>query len=312
MFFQPEIAKNDVAFALDDSNMTFLNNKAAVYFSMKEYNTCIQTCKDALEVGKANFAPFEDRAKAFTRMGKCHQKQKDLGEAIEAYKNAQLEHHTKDTERLLKNLELEKKKSDKLKYQDPEKAQEAKQRGNDLFRAQKWGEAVIEYEEAVKRNPKDAPIRNNLAAGLCKIMDFNAAKAHIDEALDLDPKYVKAWARKGDIHVLMKENHKAIDAYRKGFEIDETNKACKEGIMKVQNMINAGNQNMTEEERRERAEHGMADPEVQAILTDPVIRQVLQDFQENPNAAQQAMRDPTVNAKIEKLIAAGVLQVGRG
>jgi hypothetical protein len=27
---------------------------------------------------------------------------------------------------------------------------------------------------------------------------------------------------------------------------------------------------------------GMADPEIQGILTDPVVRQVLQDFQENP------------------------------
>mmetsp|Transcript_18879 Transcript_18879/g.39281 ORF Transcript_18879/g.39281 Transcript_18879/m.39281 type:complete len:572 (+) Transcript_18879:36-1751(+) len=309
--FQQAIAKYDEAIGLDGTNMTFINNKAAVYFSMKEYDSCIQTCKDALEIGKANFAPFEDRAKSLTRMGKCYQKKGDLSEAIESFKAAQLEHHSKDTQRLLKNLELEKKKADKLKYQDPEKAEEAKQRGNDLFRQKKWGEAVIEYEDAVKRNPKDAPIRNNLAAALCKIMDFNAAKANIDEALALDPKYVKAWARKGDIHVLMKENHKALDAYRTGYALDETNKACKDGLVKVQNMINAGSQNMTEEEKRERAEHGMADPEIQSILQDPVIRQVLQDFQQNPKAAQQAMMDPMVNGKIEKLIAAGVLQVGR-
>lgn len=55
----------------------------------------------------------------------------------------------------------------------------------------------------------------------------------------------------------------------------------------------------------------MADPEIQAILQDPIIRQVLQDFQENPNAAQQAMKDVSVSTKVEKLIAAGVLQVGR-
>ena len=75
-------------------------------------------------------------------------------------------------------------------------------------------------------------------------------------------------------------------------------------------MINYGAQNMTEEEKRERAEHGMADPEIQGILSDPVIRQILQDFQQNPQAAQQAMQNQSVKAKIEKLIAAGVLQVG--
>ncbi len=52
----------------------------------------------------------------------------------------------------------------------------------------------------------------------------------------------------------------------------------------------------------------MAGHEIQNILQDPVIRQVLQDFNENPAAAQQAMRDVNVSSKIVKLIAAGVLQ----
>ena len=58
----------------------------------------------------------------------------------------------------------------------------------------------------------------------------------------------------------------------------------------------------------ERAAHGMADPEIQAILSDPVIQQVLRDVQENPREGQKAMRDPGVAAKIEKLINAGVLR----
>jgi stress-induced-phosphoprotein 1 len=54
----------------------------------------------------------------------------------------------------------------------------------------------------------------------------------------------------------------------------------------------------------------MADPEIQAILSDPTIRQVLTDFQENPKFAQQAVQnDKDIRSKIEKLIAAGVLQV---
>jgi hypothetical protein len=36
-----------------------------------------------------------------------------------------------------------------------------------------------------------------------------------------------------------------------------------------------------------RAEHAMADPEIQAILTDPIIRTVLTDFQTNPQEAQK-------------------------
>lgn len=34
------------------------------------------------------------------------------------------------------------------------------------------------------------------------------------QALALDPKYVKAWAKKGDIEFFMKEYHKALDSYK--------------------------------------------------------------------------------------------------
>lgn len=39
----------------------------------------------------------------------------------------------------------------------------------------------------------------------------------------------------------------------------------------------------------------MADPEIQMILTDPVVRQVLTDFKENPQHAQKV--PPTLDAQ---------------
>ena len=305
--FDEALKAYDEAITHDDTNMTFYTNKAAVYLTMKKFDNAIEECEKGLEVGKANFAPFEDRAKAHARIGRAYQLQKKYVEAIESYKNAQLESFDKAVQRTLKNLELEKKKADSLAYQDDAKAEEAKERGNGFFREKKFGEAVKEYEEACKRAPKNAVIRNNLAAALCKIMDFNGAKREIELALDLDPKYVKAYARKGDIEMAMKEYHKAMESYKKGLGIDSTNSSCKEGLRKVQIAINSS---MTDEERKERAAHAMADPEIQSILQDPVIRQILQDFNDNPNAANNAMRDPVVRAKIEKLIASGVLQTG--
>eukprot|EP00980_Cylindrotheca_fusiformis_P015469 scaffold4347_cov117-Cylindrotheca_fusiformis.AAC.13 len=306
--FEKALAAYDEAIAIDPTNMTFLSNKAAVYFTQKKYDECIAQCMEAIEVGKANRAPFEDRAKAFTRCAKAYQKKKDLVTAIEMCKNAQLEFFDKATQRLLKTLELEKKKSDFAAYQDDEKAEEAKQRGNDHFRKQEWPKAVAEYEEAVKRAPKNAAIRNNLSAALCKIMDFNGARREVEKALEIDPKYVKAWARKGDIEMVMKEFHKAMDSYKAGLELEPNNPSCKQGLQKVTAQINYGRQNMTEEQKKEQAAHAMADPEIQAILQDPVTQQVLRDFAENPSAAQQAMNDPSVAAKIQKLIASGVVE----
>jgi len=307
--YEEAIAAYDEAASLDPTNMTFVSNKAAVYFSQKDYDACIETCMKAFEIGKNNRAPFEDRGKVLTRCGRAYHKKGDIAMAITTLKDAQLESFNKDTQRLLKNWELDKRKAETLAYQNDDLAEEAKQRGNEHFRAKNWVVAVKEYEDAIKRAPKNANLRNNLAAGLCKIMDFNGAKREIDVALDLDPQYVKAWVQKGNVEVLMKENHKAMESYRKGLSLDPANAGCKQGLQKVQSMM-MNNTNMSEEERKERAEHAMADPEIQHILQDPIIRQILQDLQENPASAQTAMTDPTVRAKIEKLIASGILQTG--
>lgn len=136
--FDEALAAYDEAIALDPANMTFVNNKAAVYFNSKRYDECIEACTKAVEVGKANMAPYEDRAKAYVRCAKAYEKKGDLANAIEMCKEAQLEHYDKTTQRMMKNVELEKKKADADAYHDDDKADEAKQRGNEHFRNKSW------------------------------------------------------------------------------------------------------------------------------------------------------------------------------
>merc|ERR1719343_85334 len=75
--FDDALAAYDEAIAIDPTCMTFLLNKAAVYFTQKKYDVCIEECNKSLEVGKENMAPFEDRAKALTRCAKAYQKKYD-------------------------------------------------------------------------------------------------------------------------------------------------------------------------------------------------------------------------------------------
>jgi len=99
-----------------------------------------------------------------------------------------------------------------------------------------------------------------------------------------------------------------MESYKKGLQIDPQNATCKEGLKKVTQQINYGRSQMTEEQKQEQAAHAMADPEIQAILQDPIVQQTLRDFNENPQAAQQAMNDPGMRDKINKLIASGIVQ----
>jgi stress-induced-phosphoprotein 1 len=114
--FEKALAAYDEAIAIDPTNMTYLSNKAAVLFTQKKYDECIEACMRAMEVGKEHKAPFEDRAKALTRAAKAYQKKGDLGKAIEMCKEAQLESFNKETQRMLKSLELDKKKKDAQDY----------------------------------------------------------------------------------------------------------------------------------------------------------------------------------------------------
>ena len=106
----------------------------------------------------------------------------------------------------------------------------------------------------------------------------------------------------------MKEYHKAMESYKAGLAVEPDNALCKQGLQQVIMKINTS---QSEDDIKQRqATHAMADPEIQQILADPAIRQILQDMQENPTYAQQAKGDASIRAKIEKLVAAGILQMG--
>lgn len=48
-----------------------------------------------------------------------------------------------------------------------------------------------------------------------------------------------------------------------------------------------------------------------SIMQDPVMQTILQQAQSDPAALQEHMRNPSVKAKVQKLVAAGVIRVGR-
>ncbi len=82
----------------------------------------------------------------------------------------------------------------------------------------------------------------------------------------------------------MKEYQRALQAYDQGLKLDENNQELQESIQRTLQAINASSATETEEERLQNA---MRNPEVQEILSDPVMRQILADMETNPNAARE-------------------------
>ncbi|CAE8640965.1 unnamed protein product, partial [Polarella glacialis] len=143
-------------------------------------------------------------------------------------------------------------------------------------------------------------------AALTKLLAYPDALRDLEECLRLDPKFVKAYSRKGAAHFFMKEYHKALDAYTKGLSIEKDNEECVRGREQVvAKIMDSQGQDVDEEQVR----HAMADPEIQQMLHDPQVKLFLRDLQENPQEAQKAMKsDPKLQEVVSKLVAAGIIR----
>merc|ERR1719284_2029071 len=101
-------------------------------------------------------------------MASTYEKRKQFDQAIEYYNKALTEDNNRNTRNALREIERMKEKHEKEAYLDPVKAEEHREKGNEFFKAQSWAAAKAEYDEGVKRNPKDAKLYSNRAAALTK------------------------------------------------------------------------------------------------------------------------------------------------
>jgi len=294
------------AIELNPENVVYLINKAAVFFETQKYEECIQTCDEAIEKGKTYKTDTKNLAKAFARKGSALQKLEKYDDAITAFKSSLMEHRVADTLTKLNACETEKKEKEAVEYLDDAKAAEAKERGNEKFKAADYPAAVREYGEAIKRKPSDATYYSNRAAAYIKLNDHQRALKDCDKALELDPNYVKAVTRKAQIYYWQREYHKALEWYEKGLKLDPSNEELKSGVEYTLQKISEGQSSGEVDEDRVR--RAMSDPEIQSIVQDPVMQSVLRDFSENPKQAQQHLKNPSVMGKLQKLIAAGIVR----
>lgn len=187
--FEEALSCYDEAIKLDPTNMTFLNNKAAVYFEKGEFQNSIKECEKAVEVGRENRADFKLIAKAYSRMASCYKNMEDLENAKIYFQKSLTEHRTPDTVSKLSDVEKLIKENERKAYIDPEKSIEEKEKGNELFKKGHYPEAIKHYCEAIKRNPDDAKLYSNRAACYQKLAEFNLALKDCDECIRLDPTF---------------------------------------------------------------------------------------------------------------------------
>uniref|UniRef100_A0A6N2JXX5 STI1 domain-containing protein n=1 Tax=Salix viminalis TaxID=40686 RepID=A0A6N2JXX5_SALVM len=312
--FEKAIEHYTKAMELDDEDISYLTNRAAVYLETGKYDECIKDCDKAVERGRELRSDFKMVARALTRKGTAFVKMakcsRDYEPAIEAFQKALTEHRNPDTLKRLNEAEKAKEDLEQQEYFDPSLAEEEREKGNEFFKQQKYPEAVKHYSESLRRNPKDPQAYSNRAACYTKLGALPEGLKDAEMCIELDPTFSKGYTRKGAVQFFMKEYDKALETYQEGLKHDPQNQELLDGVRRCVGQLNkASRGDLSPEELKERQAKGMQDPEIQNILSDPVMRQVLVDFQENPKAAQEHTKNPSVMSKIQKLVQAGIVQM---
>ncbi|KAI9830546.1 MAG: hypothetical protein M1819_005504 [Sarea resinae] len=292
-------------------DITYLNNLGAAKFEKGDYQGAIEACTKAVEEGREIHADFTLIAKAFGRIGSAYEKMGDLANAIEYFQRSLTEHRTPDILTKLRAAEKAKITKERESYINPEEAEKARELGNQKFKEADWPGAVEAYTEMVKRAPDDPRGYSNRAAAFIKLMTFPSAVQDCDEAIKKDAKFIRAYLRKAQAYFAMREYNKCLDACTEAMDKDTKGEHTREIEQQQQKALQAqfsAHEGETEAQTMERIQN---DPDIAGILQDPIMQSILQQAKNDPAALQEHMKNAHIRAKIQKLIAAGVIRMGR-
>jgi len=305
--FDSALAHYSKAVELAPDVLVYSSNKAACLIEMKRYDEVLEICEKCIDLSKEQ-KDYDMLAKFLSRQGSAYQGKGEYEKAISCFQKSLTEVSCAPTLNKLRKCESEFEKAKAAAYENPELAEQERLKGNEFFKQNNFPEAMKCYNEAIKRAPRQASLYSNRSGTYINLCEFALALKDAEKCIELDPTFVRGYARKGAAHFYMKEYVKALEAYQKGLDLDPENEECKRGLINVENKIRESQSSDKVDEQQ--IAHAMADPEIQNILQDPVINNVINDMSQHPETISKHLANPEIAAKIEKLIASGILRTG--
>jgi stress-induced-phosphoprotein 1 len=273
-----------------------------------QFDEAVKVATETVELARKIHADFKLIARALERMGNALLRQDKPEEALECFRKSVTEFRNPEVLKKIKNVEADLKKKAEMDYVDVEIALEEKEKGNVFFRSGDFASAIERYKEAILRNPEEHTLYNNLAAAYIKVGEFREALEASEKCLEMKPDFVKGYARKGKALAGMKEYYKALKTFDEGMKLDPSNPELTSESTRVAQLMQREGAVGGDVSDKERLDRAMEDPEIRAILADPMLQLQLKNMQENPALAAQYMKDPSFADKVQKLISAGVIR----
>lgn len=105
-----------------------------------------------------------------------------------------------------------------------QKAEELKEKGNLAIKEDKLDESILIYDEALLVDPNNKKLNSvllsNRSLAWVKKKEFKRALEDVNLSIELNDKYFRAYLRRADIRMKMKEFDAAVVDYHKVKELD--------------------------------------------------------------------------------------------
>ncbi|KAK9098011.1 hypothetical protein Syun_025056 [Stephania yunnanensis] len=143
---------------------------------------------------------------------------------------------------------------DQLKQRQLAQANDAKADGNDLFKAEKYEDALLKYEIAIQiatEMPSSVEVRSichaNRAACFSKLGKYEDTIKECTKALELNPLYLKALIRRAEAHEKLEHFEEAIADMKKVLELDPSHDQASKSIRRLEPLAAEKREKMKEE-----------------------------------------------------------------
>ena len=118
----------------------------------------------------------------------------------------------------------------KLSLGELKEAQECLQKATSFFKEKKYKESALEFEKALKINPKLAEGYYGLGYVYTSTKNYPEAITYFNKALEVSPNYAEAYVGSAYIYSILGDYDKAIEYYQKALKIKKDNLEVYNGL----------------------------------------------------------------------------------
>jgi len=110
------------------------------------------------------------------------------------------------------------------------RAEALKMEGNGAHQAKEYEKAIKLYSQAIELDPANPIYYNNRAAAKIELKDYKSAMLDCQEALSIDPKFAKAFARIGNCFLRLGNFFEARRNFAEALHIEPTNLSLQQNV----------------------------------------------------------------------------------